>query len=1010
MKARTKIILVTVLLLFALTLGSVALADDGQMFRRNVSGTPHTETEEAGLPALPSSMPFYVPAQASDGTLLEGIDYYDAEGNFVETRAYARPLVSIYIDGIEEEDSGGFIKSAINSYVDGNIEGIESGIGFGARDAFAAVSLDDGATWKRTNLSRSAHLTSFTLQNGTEFPGDVYRMEFAVVEEKIFAVWMSRFCTSGSPAYAEVDEEGDPLYPDLFGVAGSQGSVDYTQQGFPEVGEIPYGCVWTARGTLEYDDETGGFDVIWRKAERLTSGRRDANVQAVAGAKGAGFIIVWQEDPEGLRPGQGLGPGEGWSGAIVNQKTDMWYSYISWDDFGEVIIDETDPDAMPKVAVPMLVPIRLTDNNMCKYNPTYDDDGNVINPYCYEDFDGNGTPDLCAADVEWTNPGNTTLHLCGTEDGRVLWGRTGASRTRLGLVPYTKPDGTTSAWVVMAYEETKALGEGGDTDLDPVDIGKDVMYHTFDMFEYDIVAQGAQLNQPAIDRETGAFFELLYDDWGNPFYETEIARRFSIIIQKPENAGDSGTTLIAIFKQGIINQGGPADIMIRRFVLPEGFDPLVDNPYDIENMVCSNWAYTDGSNPLYTDGLCLDAAMNVSSPTIVSCDIYGDPQTCADNFPWDGGDQYAKVTEWYQYEDNLDDQSWENPYDVAKGHRGFIDGDFIMMMYAWSANWKANSIGNDKYNLYIRRSFDGGVTWTTTPASLGGDGTCHTENYLTGSVESCYAAGAYEQARNVSQLIGTKITVLDPRYTPTPPTIEMPAGYTGPFFFPNYWDDVRDPSKFFVVYETGDNTTVAEGEAVPLDLFYSRAYEYGDEYDYVEWYNNNTGEIELRWDWLENKKDDLSGEAAVLTNPGATFFYAVWNQWQEPEPDVIENSDMFFRRVMYLDTVDGMPSASILHVTGIAVGYNTDAEVEFAGAARDNDHVGAGIIEYLWSSDIDGFLSDSKHVLLPTTDLSPGMHNITFAAQDDEGNWATTSIELLVAEFLHELFLPIMVR
>ncbi len=68
---------------------------------------------------------------------------------------------------------------------------------------------------------------------------------------------------------------------------------------------------------------------------------------------------------------------------------------------------------------------------------------------------------------------------------------------------------------------------------------------------------------------------------------------------------------------------------------------------------------------------------------------------------------------------DLDDQSWENPYDVAKGHRGFIDGDFIMMMYAWSPNWKANSVGNDHYNLYARRSFDGGATWTTTPAAFG---------------------------------------------------------------------------------------------------------------------------------------------------------------------------------------------------------------------------------------------------------------------------------------------------
>ena len=66
---------------------------------------------------------------------------------------------------------------------------------------------------------------------------------------------------------------------------------------------------------------------------------------------------------------------------------------------------------------------------------------------------------------------------------------------------------------------------------------------------------------------------------------------------------------------------------------------------------------------------------------------------------------------------DLDDQTWENPYDVAKGHRGFLDGDYVMMMYAWSPNWNSNAVGNDHYNLYVRRSFDGGVTWTTTPAT-----------------------------------------------------------------------------------------------------------------------------------------------------------------------------------------------------------------------------------------------------------------------------------------------------
>ena len=67
-------------------------------------------------------------------------------------------------------------------------------------------------------------------------------------------------------------------------------------------------------------------DIVWFKPERLTSGRRDVYIPMVGSARGAGFAIAWQEDPSGLRPGKGKGPGEGWSGAISNHKTDIWYT------------------------------------------------------------------------------------------------------------------------------------------------------------------------------------------------------------------------------------------------------------------------------------------------------------------------------------------------------------------------------------------------------------------------------------------------------------------------------------------------------------------------------------------------------------------------------------------------------------------------------------------------------------------------------------------------------------
>ena len=153
----TFIVLISLLLSVGL-----AAADDGEMFRKNVSKTPDLETEHAALRMLP----LYVPAQSSDGTLLtEGIEYTNADGALVETRYEARPLIAYYIDGhveaIDEEGYGGFP-------------------GHGERDAFAAVSLDDGATWLRTNLSNSAELSSINVRDGNRwvpYAGDVGRTQ-----------------------------------------------------------------------------------------------------------------------------------------------------------------------------------------------------------------------------------------------------------------------------------------------------------------------------------------------------------------------------------------------------------------------------------------------------------------------------------------------------------------------------------------------------------------------------------------------------------------------------------------------------------------------------------------------------------------------------------------------------------------------------------------------------------------------------------------------------------------
>lgn len=973
---------------------TVAIAEDGELFVRDVSKTPDWETDHATLRVLYMN----VPARTADGELTT-VEYIAKDGSIAETRDYVKPLVAFYHDGpvVSPEDSGGFP-------------------GHGNRDLFGAVSLDDGNTWKRSNLSRTGFKSSFTLRDGTAYPGDTFRLFANSAGNKVLVAWAGRYARGGNPNYALSDDDRaalaaylgievtDLYLNDMWGVSGSQKSSDFADEGFPTVGEVPYAALWCCRGTLEDTDADGAYDaIVWRQAERLTSARRDVHRIEVGAAGGAGFVITWQEDPEGLRPGHGEGPGEGWSGAVAHHETDIWYSWIDWADF-DLVDDAADGwnpipvaeydlenDGVPAVGIPFSMPVRLTDNAKgdVLVDTTYDPENDGYN-YLYEDFDDSGTPDLCAEtvtiDIVTPQGPEQDVTFCVTEDGRLLRGNTAATRCRVNLRGYDS-DGdevNDSAWVVLAYEESKGLGEEEDLDpqelIEKVDMGKNIWYHTFDMRTPELVSQGMQLNMPAVypadgdfslaprltpeshtvvdGRYTYQFMNIdpdpIYEDQAGlvtDLFQSEIARRFSLISQPASDAGPSGTVAFAMWKQGIIRQGGPADVYGRVFKIPEDFDPAVDNPFDYLCMECSDWLFEDGSNPRYVKGLCISPPTCMSGTSLVECDRDGTNITaCAEEFPFNeyfddidmtllGGEALQKVYQWSQSgpdygmgplsllpeETNFDDQSWENPYDVAKGHRGYISGDYIMMLYCWSPNWLANTVGHDNYNLYVRRSFDGGATWTTLPTGwtdvqplpadveLTVDGTSFYEWMGPAGGDTEYKVyydlqpGQFEPVRNMSLLTGTRLTVLDPRYAPTGGATHSSVLTDGGFLFP---DDERDPSKWFITFEVGDNTTVEFGEATPLDMYYSRAFNYGDDFVYVEDTDADpTSENEMYFDWLEHKRDVHAAEAAMSGNPGGTFFWTIWNQWKEDEHENVWDSDAMLRRLMFLDeTVIDDPS------------------------------------------------------------------------------------------------------
>ena len=116
-----------------------------------ISENPQPEGEHAFIKLIN----FHVPSQSANGDLVP-VEYYNVDDTLVKTEVQARPLINVYIYGpaitFDTPETSGYP-------------------GHGRRDAFAAVSLDDGETWKRTNLSNSADHSSFTVSTPLQDPG-----------------------------------------------------------------------------------------------------------------------------------------------------------------------------------------------------------------------------------------------------------------------------------------------------------------------------------------------------------------------------------------------------------------------------------------------------------------------------------------------------------------------------------------------------------------------------------------------------------------------------------------------------------------------------------------------------------------------------------------------------------------------------------------------------------------------------------------------------------------------
>lgn len=889
----------------------------GNLMKRNVSKNADMKSDKAQIEILP----VYVPAKKSDGSLTE-VTYYDADGEVLETRDVAKPLVVTYVEEVEGTN--------------------------GAMDVFIAISRDDGDTWKRRNISRTADKSSLL-----GYPGTSWKPQMKVMDNLIFVAWTDKYCRGGRPGYAITvcpDTDGDGAadacevcrdtadgevcttdYPgdddfwkdDLFGVAGPQRTVTYDDH--PELGEVPYSCVWTARGVMDTDpdSETAG-EVQWFKPERVTSGRRDAFQIMVNGGDDVAFAMVWQEDPKGLRSGEGDGPGDGWSGSNTYNKTDIWYSYITAKDFGKIDNDyplgghgdnddvvDTDAELAGRVKalVPMSLPVRISDNEICSLQnirveggleSEHDGEGKGTHRYCgtVDEFgELTGYNPLCAYTVEKANPKGEIHDVCVTADGRLLDGNTGASRPNINVQPYKKTDGSMSAWIIVGYEESKGVGIppdgeseddgcGGEETGEDVDehetrykpdMGKNVIYHSFDLLQPDKVASGGIVNLPETD-EDGNLVYLTEDpalylpdppplllDWnGKPQLAYENARRVRFMPQSKgkAQASTSKTTVVILYRQGEEGSGKPADIFMRRAKLTSN-----PNPYAFGNIQAG--------------------AQNLSSVT--PTEFFQDPFDA---------EKPLKMLRWSWSPANLADSSAANPHTDAHAHRGALSGDDLIIAYTLTPNWGRR--GNDKYDLYIRRSFDGGQTWRTDPNGLEPiehnvvfrvpviDEVAQTVTWDEEVVTTTYAPGALEPPRNVSNLRNNRISVMEPRLVKTPGDI------TSIYGFP---EDVNDPDVYQIAYGTEFNQNQLPDDVVypqiPLDIYYGRTLDKGQHFEGVLITpQDGSGKPEEGWNSLANDHPS-QGAPQIRQTPDGSRLYGIWLE----ESD--EGSDIMFRRVDY---------------------------------------------------------------------------------------------------------------
>ena len=339
-----------------------------------------------------------------------------------------------------------------------------------------------------------------------------------------------------------------------------------------------------------------------------------------------------------------------------------------------------------------------------------------------------------------------------------------------GQVGASRPNiGQIDDSVIIAYEETKGT-EGWDD-------GKYIRYHAF------------KYNDPPLGGEHGC---IVSEPWEN-------ARRVRFLVQSATNE----VPLVMFYKQGNYTTGGPSDIMLRRAVggfMPADLQPAVDVDHCRDSIM-------DGLDPMYTI-VADEPAMNFSGAHALG----GVPGT-------------GQMGEFIDTEANYLENSL--------AHRGMMRGNLMLIGFSWVPDIYRFQLLNDQtpYNFYVRRSEDGGATWTDAVN-------------LTPRVT---AASGY--------------TVKEPRIVPTPGS--GPACATNPA-------DCQDGNVIYVGYGMQENVYSQSEDASDVDIYMMASFDGGKSF--------SAEKAITAGDALGSLEDDTEDfETQVKLRPDGRASFTVWS-------------------------------------------------------------------------------------------------------------------------------------